>query len=168
MTDRPTPDGSTRSYILFHVAEATYAVPSNDVQHMEMLEQVTPVPNAPPYVDGVVLSRGQVVPVVNLRARFGFDRVDGGLRSRLLIVALGARRVALLADEAREFLRIADAAIRPPGDAVGGLQGNYLRGIATLGERVVLVLDVRELIEASPLGTMPGPAQARGTASAAQ
>jgi purine-binding chemotaxis protein CheW len=140
--------------IAFAVAGATYAIPSHEVQHMEMVEQVTPVPNAPPFVDGVVLSRGQVVPVVNLRARFGFERVAPDLRSRLLVIDLDGRRVALLAAEAREFLRIPAGAVRPPGDAVGGLRGNYLQGIATLGERVVLVLNVRELIEASPLGAL--------------
>lgn len=145
-------DGAAvQSYILFAVAGTTYAIRSHDVQHMEMVDQVTPVPNAPPFVDGVVLSRGQVVPVMNLRARFGFERVGHGLRSRLLVVDLDGRRVALLADEAREFLRIPETAIQPPGDAVGGLRGNYLHGIATLGERVVLILNVRELIDASPL-----------------
>jgi purine-binding chemotaxis protein CheW len=171
MHDGMSPEASAQSYVLFHVAGATYAVRSQDVQHMEMIESITPVPNAPSYVDGVVLSRGQVVPVVNLRARFGFERIDAGLNGRLLVVALGPRRVALVADEAREFLRIPDPAIRPPGEAVGGLQGNYLQGIATLGDRVVLVLNVRQLIEASPLVPQadatalagPGSAPAAGT-----
>ena len=56
---------------------------------MEMVEHITRVPNAPPFVDGVVFSRGQVVPVVNLRARFGFERVADDLRTRLMVVAGG-------------------------------------------------------------------------------
>ena len=56
---------------------------------MEMIEDVTRVPNAPPFVDGVVFSRGQVVPVVNLRARFGFERAAFDLRSRLIVVQSG-------------------------------------------------------------------------------
>ena len=59
-----------------------------------MVEQVTPVPNAPPFVDGVVFSRGQVVPAVNLRARFGFERVADDLRTRLLVVRRRAARPA--------------------------------------------------------------------------
>src|SRR5262249_3523041 len=57
------------SYILFVVAGTTYALPTSDVRHMEMVEDITRVPNSPSFVDGVVFSRGQVVPVVNLRAR---------------------------------------------------------------------------------------------------
>ena len=101
---------------------------SDQVLHIEMIEHVTPVPNAPAFVEGVVFSRGQVVPVINLRARFGFERAGMNGRTRLLVVQHEGRRVGLLADEAREFVRISDAAIRPPHEAIGGLSGNYLAG----------------------------------------
>ena len=138
------------TYILFIVAGTTYAVRSDQVLHMEMVEHVTPVPNAPVFVEGVVFSRGQVVPVMNLRARFGFERAAFDLRTRLLVVQHDARRVALLADEAREFVPIAEASIRPPNEAIGGLSGNYLEGVATLGERIVLILNIREVVETIP------------------
>jgi purine-binding chemotaxis protein CheW len=67
---------ASQAYILFGVAGTTYALASDHVVHVEMIEQVTPVPNAPAFVEGVVFSRGQVVPVINLRARFGFERVS--------------------------------------------------------------------------------------------
>lgn len=143
---------SAQAYILFGVAGTTYALKSHDVLHIEMLEHITPVPNAPSYVEGVVFSRGQVVPVINLRARFGFERAAVTLRSRLLVVQHGTRRVGLLADESREFIRISDTAIKPPQEAIGGLSGNYLDGVATLGDRIVLVLSVREIVEAIPHG----------------
>ena len=141
---------ATQAYILFGVAGTTYAIKSHEVLHIEMIEHVTPVPNAPAFVEGVVFSRGQVVPVINLRARFGFERGAITLRSRLLVVQHESRRVGLLADESREFIRISETAIRPPQEAIGGLSGNYLEGVATLGARIVLVLSVRELVEAVP------------------
>jgi chemotaxis signal transduction protein len=139
-----------QTYILFVIAGTTYGVRSDDVLHMEMIEHVTPVPNAPPFVEGVVFSRGQVVPVVNLRVRFGFERADLGLRTRLLVVQDGGRKLGLIADEAREFITIPDGAIQPPGDAIGGLSGNYLAGVATLGERIVLILNIREVVDQVP------------------
>ena len=143
---------SVQAYILFGVAGTTYALKSQDVLHIEMLDHITPVPNAPSYVEGVVFSRGQVVPVINLRARFGFERAEVTLRSRLLVVQHAARRVGLLADESREFIRISDTAIKPPQEAIGGLSGNYLDGVAMLGDRIVLVLSVREIVETMPHG----------------
>lgn len=147
----------TQSYILFGVAGATYALRSTEVQHMEMVEQVTPVPNAAPFVEGVVLSRGQVVPVVNLRVRFGFERAERTLRTRLLVVESGGRRVGLLVDQAREFLNIAEAAIQPPHEAVGGSSGGYLDGVATLGDRIVLILNIGELLNGAPTAPTPPP-----------
>jgi purine-binding chemotaxis protein CheW len=138
------------TFIVFVVAGTSYALRSEQVLHMEMLEHVTPVPNAPPAVEGVVFSRGQVVPVVNLRARFGFDRAPLDLRSRLLVVQHEKRRIGLLADDAREFLKIDADAIHPPSDAIHGLSGKYIDGIATLGDRIVLVLNLEEVIATTP------------------
>ena len=138
------------SYILFSIAKTTYALPSHDVRHLEMVEQVTAVPNAAPCVEGVVFSRGLVVPVVNVRVRFGFDRVERDLRSRLLVVEVGGRLVGLLVDEASEFIRIPDDVIQPPSDAMAGLSGNYLAGVATVGDRIVLILNVTDIVDAVP------------------
>ena len=102
------------SYILFTVAGTTYALPSGEVRHMEMLEGVTRVPNAPTFVDGVVFSRGQVVPVVNLRAR---------------------------------FVNIPPESIQPPHEALAGMSGRYVEGVASLGDkRLVLTLDLSRIL----------------------
>ena len=86
------------------------------------------VPNAAPFVDGVVFSRGQVVPAVNLRARFGFERAPYDLRTRLLVVQHGGRSVGLVVDAAREFVRLTPTPIQPPQEALAGLSGRYSRG----------------------------------------
>jgi purine-binding chemotaxis protein CheW len=134
------------TYILFVVSGTTYALPSAEVRHMEMVEDVTRVPNAPSFVDGVVFSRGQVVPVVNLRARFGFERAPLDLRTRLIVVQSATRLVGLVADSAREFVRITAAAIQPPHDALAGMSGRYVDGIATLGDRLVLILNLSRIL----------------------
>ena len=139
----------TDQYILFTVAATSYALPTDRVAHVEMVEQITRVPNAPAFVDGVVFSRGQVVPAVNLRARFGFDRVPHDLRTRLLVVQAGGRSVGLLVDECREFLSIAPTAIQAPGEGLSGIGARYISGIATLGERLIVVLDLGALLDSA-------------------
>lgn len=139
----------TDHYILFTVAGTTYALHSHVVAHVEMVEHVTRVPNAAAFVDGVVFSRGQVVPAINVRARFGFDRVDRDLRSRLLVVQNGARAVGLLVDGCREFLTIPADAIKPVGDAVAGVGARFIAGIATLNDRLVVVLDLETLLDSA-------------------
>ncbi len=137
----------TRPFILFELAGTAYAVASEAVQQIEMVEHITPVPDAPSFVDGVVFVRGQVVPVVNLRARFGFERIPCNLKTRLMVVARQGRVVGLLVDSAREFITFADEQISPPPEAVTGLSGKYLAGIAKASDRLVLILNIDEVLE---------------------
>ena len=145
-------DTSHGSYILFTVAGTTYALSSGEVRHMEMIDGITRVPNAPSFVDGVVFSRGQVVPVVNLRARFGFERAAFDLRSRLIIVQSGSRLIGLVVDAAREFVAIPPDLIQPPNDALSGMSGRYVEGIASMRDRLVLILSLERILNfAEPL-----------------
>ena len=137
---------TTEKFILFTLAGTTYALRTRDVAHIEMVEEITAVPNAAHFVDGVVFSRGEVVPALNLRARFGFEKMPYDLRTRLLVVQSGGRSVGLVVDSAREFLGIAVEAIQPPGQALDGTTGRYIEGIANIGDRLILVLDLQQIL----------------------
>jgi purine-binding chemotaxis protein CheW len=144
-------------HILFSVADTAYAIPSRDVAHVEMVEHITAVPNAAPFVDGVVFSRGQVVPAINMRARFGFPRRPADLRTRLLVVSAAGRSVGLLVDACREFLTIPTASIRPPGDSLTTANAPYIDGIATVGNRLIVVVKLEQLLTSGgPLEAGPG------------
>jgi purine-binding chemotaxis protein CheW len=149
--------GEGENYVLFELAGATYALPSRQILQLDMVQTPTPVPNAPAFVDGVVSVRGVVIPAVNLRARFGFPRVAHDLRSRLVIVREHARTVGLIVDSAREFATIAPESIKPLPEGIGGTSGRYLHGIAEQGERLLLIVDVHELLETDeqPTDTVP-------------
>jgi len=134
------------NYILFKLMGTTYGIKSNDVQQMEMIEHITPVPNAPAFVEGLVFLRGQVIPAINLRLRFGFERVDYDIKTRLIVVQIGTRRGGLIVDNAREFVAIPKDVITPPPEAISGLSGEYLEGVATLGDRLVLILNIEEVL----------------------
>ena len=134
-------------FILFEVAGTTYGVRSRFVQQIEMIDVVASVPYDHPAVEGVVLVRGQVIPALNLRTRFGFERIERELRSRLVVINTGTRVVGLVVDTAREFLKISPDSIAPPPEALTGLSGEYLEGIATIGERMILVLNLEAVLD---------------------
>jgi len=140
------PEAALGSFVLFAVAGTTYALPTAGVQHIEMIDEVTRVPNAPAFVDGVVFSRGQVVPVVNVRARFGFERIPIDVRSRLIVVQSAARTIGLAVDSAREFVNIPPDAIQPPSEALAGMSGRYVEGIASAGDRLIVVLSLDRIL----------------------
>jgi purine-binding chemotaxis protein CheW len=149
------------SYILFELAGTTYAVRSHFVQQMEMVEEITPVPNARAFVEGVIFSRGQVIPALNLRVRFGFEKIPYDSRTRLIVINTGGRVLGLIVDTAREFVMIARDAIRPPHEAIAGLSGQYLEGITMLekrdkrdkqdeaDKRIVLILSLDEVMDSA-------------------
>jgi chemotaxis signal transduction protein len=144
----------TESFILFEIAGTTYAVRSSLVQQVQMIEHVTPVPNAIPVVEGVVHARGRVIPVLNLRVRFGFQKIPFDLRARLVVINLGGRVIGLVVDTAREFVLIPDASIEVPPEGITKLSGKYLDGIATIKERLILILNIERVIDVSGLEEM--------------
>lgn len=140
---------SAEPFIIFELAGSAYGVPSADVLHVDMLEHVTPVPNAHAALDGVVFSRGKVIPALNLRVRFGLPRAAATPQTRLLFLKWQDRTVALIVDSAREFRAIPTATIRPIEETLTGINGIYLRGLATVKDRLVLLLDIAAVLDLS-------------------
>jgi purine-binding chemotaxis protein CheW len=144
------------TYIIFELNGFAFGVRSSDVQNVEMLEHVTPVPNTAPAVDGVVFSRGQVYPALNLRVRFNLPRQAPTPATRLIFLKVRQRVVALIVDTAREFQRIPDTAIRPIEETLVGIDGNYVEGVATLQGRSVLILNVGAVLTLDEITPPPG------------
>lgn len=133
-------------YVIFELAGSLYGIHSRDVQHVDMLEHVTPVPNTAPSLEGVVFSRGHVIPALNLRVRFGLPREARTARTRLVFLKAHERVVALIVDSAREFRVIAQDAIKPVEQTLHGIRGNYVQGVATVRDQLVLLIDVSAVL----------------------
>lgn len=153
------------TYIIFQLDDASYAVRSSNVEHVAMIDHVTRVPNTAPAVDGVVFSRGQVYPALNLRARFGLPRQPYTPRSRLVFLKVKDRVVALIVDSAREFERIPPETVRPIEQTLVGIQGNHVEGVATVRGRSVLILDVGAVLTLEEITPPPVPGPAETPAS---
>ncbi len=142
----PATELSSENYVLFQLVNTTYAIRSSSVSRLEMVENVTPVPNATDALEGVVLSRGRIIPAVNLRARFGFAKIPYDLRTRLIVVEAEGRTVGLVVDSASEFTTLSEEEIKPSPEAIANLNGEYLEGIANRNNRMILVLRLDELL----------------------
>lgn len=153
----------TQSFVLFELSGSTYAIPSESVRHIEMFEHVTVVPNANPAIDGVVFSRGEVIPALNLRVRFGFPRKEKTLRSRIVFATVHDRTVGLIVDSAREFQNIAVDTIGPIEKTLTGIPGNYLKAVAKVNERLVIILDLEAVLNVEDVKL---PAEAVGAETA--
>lgn len=140
-------DTATRSepFILLEVAGATYGIPSRFVQQLEMIGNITPVPNTPAYIEGVMFSRGKVIPLLNLRKRFGYESNGFDIKTRVIVVKNEERTIGLIADTAKEYLYLPLSSIQPAPDFVSGLSTAWLEGIARKEERTIFILNINEI-----------------------
>jgi len=148
-------NAKTQSFVLFELAGSVYAIPSESVRHIEMLEHVTIVPNANVAIDGVVFSRGEVIPALNLRVRFGFPKVEKNLRTRIVFAMVHDRTVGLIVDSAREFLNIPFDSIGPIEKTLTGIHGNYLKAVAKINNRLVIILDLEAVLNVEDVELPP-------------
>lgn len=136
----------THLHVLFRVGKAEYAVPAHDVAQMESYSGATPIPGAAPHVTGMIQVRGQVIPVVDVRVRFGLPSAPTTLDSRVVITQIGERRVGLLVDAAREVVGISPDQLEPPPPMVVAQSAGLVRAIAHLGTRIVMLVDISRII----------------------
>lgn len=136
----------TALHVVFKVGEPEYALPAADVLHMETFTGATRVPGTPPWVVGLMQIRRRVVPIVDLRARFGLPPAERTLEARVLVVQDGARVVGLLADSAREVLKLSEEQFQAPPDVIVRESREFVRLIAQTGDRMVLVIDFKKVI----------------------
>ncbi|MBA3459663.1 MAG: chemotaxis protein CheW [Deltaproteobacteria bacterium] len=137
---------ATELHVTFRVGTADYAVPAAQVLHLESYDSATPVPGAPSYVAGLVQVRGRLVPVVDLRARFGLAPVPHSIDHRVVVCQVGTRVAGLLVDSARDVIRIEDGAFEKPPDLVEQQAGGFIKGIATVTKKMFLLVDVPRII----------------------
>jgi len=106
----------------------------------------TPVPGTAPFVAGVVQIRGNVIPAVDLRVRFGMEPIAQTLDSRVVVIRSNDRHVALIADRAREVVKLASDVIKPPPPVVLEQSAGFVKGVAQSGPRLFMVLDFDKVI----------------------
>ena len=133
-------------HIVFSVDNVEYVLPASEVLHMESFTGATRVPGTLPYVAGLVQVRGRVLPVIDLRLRFGLPSREATLDSRILIVQQGTRVVGLLVDSAREILPIDESALRSPPELIGEQAAGFVTQVAEVGERFVMRVDTKQII----------------------
>jgi purine-binding chemotaxis protein CheW len=138
-------------HVLFKVDEALYALPADVVLQMESYRGATVVPGAPAFVAGIIQLRGRVVPVVDLRARFGLPPLPHTLETRVVVGEQHGRTVALVADSAREVVRLAPSQLAPPPRLVDDGTRGFVKFVAQIGDRTVMVLDFGKVIGEEPL-----------------
>jgi purine-binding chemotaxis protein CheW len=135
----------------FQVGRETYGVPITSLHEIVRVPEITAVPDAPDYLEGVINLRGKIVSVMDLRKRFGQKQVALKKQNRILVVEHQGRLAGLIVDSASEVLKIPADAVEPPPAAFqdGGL--NCVTGLGKVAGRLVVLLDMSKLLAPSSL-----------------
>ena len=146
MSSRATQSKDRRQFVSFVVGEEEFGVEILTVQEIIRPIDITRVPHAPAFVEGVVNLRGRILPVINLRTRFGFPERTQDDDTRIVVVDIDDQVVGFLTDAVREVLRIDDSTIEPAPDLAVGIDAHYLRGVAKLDDRLLILLDLATML----------------------
>lgn len=133
-------------HVVFVVAGSEYALPVESILQMESFNGATPVPGVPPYVSGVVSVRGRIVPVVDLRMRFGQPPAESTLDTRIAVTQAGDRVVALRVDSAREVIKLDTDKHQPAPKVVSERSQGFVYAVHSLGPRLLLLLDLPKVL----------------------
>jgi len=143
--------------VVFGLGDELYGLDISRVQGIIKMPAVTRVPRAAEFVEGVINLRGEIVPIIDLRKRFGLGDHENSVDTRIINVEMGDHLVGLIVDAVEEVLNIPSDVIEPPPDLVTTVDSAYLRSIAKLQDRLIILLDldrVLSTVEQQAIGRM--------------
>lgn len=147
MSDNHRSETLQSQYLTVNLAHEEYGIDILAVREIRGWAPVTRIPQAPHYVLGVLNLRGAIVPVIDMRLRFGLAREEYNAATVTVIVTVAGRNFGVVVDAVSDVLDVAQEAIRPVPDMGTTVDTEYLKGLTAIGERMVLLLDVDKLLQ---------------------
>lgn len=140
-------DGKILQLVTFKLGNEEFGVDILKVQEINRMMEITRIPNAPPFIEGVINLRGKIIPIVDLRKKLGFVNGNGisEKTTRIIVVELDGLVLGFIVDSVSEVLRIPENTIEPPPSIVGGVESDYIEGVGKLDNRLLILLELKKL-----------------------
>ena|SRR5579859_376038 len=135
----------------FRIGKETFGVPIGLVHEIVRVPEITSVPDAPAYVEGVINLRGKIVSIVDLRKRFGELRIEASRKNRILVAEIQNKMVGLIVDAASEVIRLSAAEIEAPPEVFEDSELKYVTGVGKLNGRLVILVDLTKILQKGEL-----------------
>jgi purine-binding chemotaxis protein CheW len=139
--------------VTFHVGTEEYGLDINSITEAVRPLKITPLPRMPEFIEGVVNLRGSIIPIVDLRKRFGFALVSDEVRTKRMLITKGAVPTAsgtdllgLVVDSVKEVIHVLKKDIEPAPEAATGAQANFITGMGKVGDRLIIILDIARIL----------------------
>jgi purine-binding chemotaxis protein CheW len=137
---------ATEHLATFYLDREEYGVEVKLVQEIRRLTVITPVPRAPEFIRGVINLRGRIIPVVDLKKKLGLGEVQEGRAARIVVVKIQERLVGMMVDGASQVLKVPVSSVEPAPDEVVEKGGDYIRGVAKLDKRLIILVDLHRIL----------------------
>jgi len=147
-----------RQLVVFRLNEEEFGVEITDVREIVKPRHITRLPHVEDYIEGVTNLRGEVIPVICLRKRFGIPKQEDTQDTRIIIFEVDDNQVGFIVDAVTETLRLPEDAVEPPPSSIAGLRADYLAGVGKLDDRLLILLEVDKILsseEQIQLQTLP-------------
>lgn len=145
MQDSKARENDTLQLVSFKLGDEEFGVDILQVQEIIRVQQITNFPNAPEFVEGVINLRGKVIPIVDLRKRFGLEEKSHSKSTRIIVVKVDEVTLGLVVDEVSEILRLPKDTVEPPPPIVAGIEADYIMGVGKLEDRLLVLLDLSKI-----------------------
>lgn len=132
--------------VSFCLGDEEFGIDILMVQEINRMLDITKVPKSPDFIDGVINLRGRVIPIINLRKRFGLPVKEADKETRIVVVEIEGNIVGMTVDSVSEVLRLPLDTIEPPPPMVSGVDAEYIKGVAKIGDQLLILLDVSKLL----------------------
>jgi purine-binding chemotaxis protein CheW len=142
---------ATREVLVFVLGKEEYAVDILKVQEIRGYDKVTPLPAAPAYLKGVVNLRGVIVPVIDLRVKFGMADPAYDASTVMVILRIAARMVGIVVDGVSDTIHLAPGEVKAAPELGSLVDSSYLAGLATRDERIILLVDIEKFLSSGEL-----------------
>jgi purine-binding chemotaxis protein CheW len=129
------------------IGRETLGLPISLVREIVRVPEITPIPNTPDHIEGVINLRGKIIAVVDLSKRFGEAAIQHNSKSRIVVVELEERLVGLLVNSASEVLRLSPSEIEAPQNVFPNEDMNYVTGVGKLQDRLIILLDLSRILQ---------------------
>lgn len=139
--------------VTFGIDEEEFGVDILRVQEIIRIMEITKVPKSPPFVEGVINLRGKVIPIIDLRRRFGMPAKKYDKSTRIIVVDISMSTIGFVVDSVSEVLRIPASTVEPtpPSALIGQNDSNYISGMSKLSDRLLILLDLDKLLTSEEL-----------------
>lgn len=132
--------------VSFRLAQEEYGIEITRIQEIILMGEITEMPQTPPYIRGLINLRSTVIPIVDLRLRFGLPSQEPTDETRIVVVNVRGKIIGIIVDAVSEVLRVGKDQIAPPPPTIAGLGEDYLVGLAKLDQRLLILLDIDGLL----------------------